>query len=60
MARVYLKASCGCGFTTEDMEKAKKHVAETGHKMDVFGKIVPFPFSPFSLLRDEASPAHPF
>jgi hypothetical protein len=41
VARVYLKASCGCGFATEDMEKVKKHVAETGHKMDVFGKIVP-------------------
>jgi hypothetical protein len=41
VVRVHLKASCGCGFTTEDIEKAKKHVAETGHKMDVFGKIVP-------------------
>jgi hypothetical protein len=41
MAKVYLKASCGCGFNTDDVEKAKKHVDETRHKMDVLGKITP-------------------
>jgi hypothetical protein len=37
--KVYLKANCGCGFTTDDIEKAKDHVKETGHTMDVFGQI---------------------
>jgi hypothetical protein len=41
MAKVYLKASCGCGFNTDYVEKTKKHVDETKHKMDVLGKITP-------------------
>jgi len=41
MAKVCLKASCGCGFTTDDIEKAKKHADEAKHRVDVLGKIEP-------------------
>jgi predicted adenine nucleotide alpha hydrolase (AANH) superfamily ATPase len=41
MVKIYLKANCGCGFSTDDIEKAKKHVEETKHKMDILGGITP-------------------
>ena len=33
--------NCGCGFTTRSVEAAKKHVANTEHKMEGLVRIRP-------------------
>lgn len=33
MADVNIKYACGCGFSTNDLEKAIAHVEKTGHTL---------------------------
>ncbi len=53
-ANIKVNANCGCGFhiTTEDkassgvnyvLVEARKHAVQTGHKMDLFGRVIPEP-----------------
>ena len=41
MARVSYHYSCGCGYTTENEERALEHSQKEGHIMDVKGNVVP-------------------
>jgi len=41
MVKIYYRYSCGCGFTTEQEDKAIEHVKETKHIMDVKGSVTP-------------------
>ena len=34
-----IKYNCGCGFKTNSYTEAAKHTADTGHSVDVSGKI---------------------
>lgn len=39
MTKVEVLASCGCGYSTRDLEKAKSHSETTFHKMTIFGSV---------------------
>jgi len=41
MVKIKYRYTCGCGFNTEQEEKALEHVKETGHIMDVKGSVTP-------------------
>lgn len=41
MAKAYYRYSCGCGFTTDDEEKALQHADEKNHILSVKGSVVP-------------------
>lgn len=41
MVKVTHYFTCGCGYNTENIEEAKNHVKETGHKMDLKGMVTP-------------------
>lgn len=42
MAEVNIKYACGCGFTTNDAQKAIDHVEKTGHTISsMTGTIKP-------------------
>lgn len=38
-AKTHIKYDCGCGFTTTDARKAEQHVVDTGHTLDVHGRV---------------------
>jgi hypothetical protein len=39
MAKIFLKASCGCGKTFTDMKEAMKHADKEEHNLNVLGSI---------------------
>ena len=38
-ADIQIQYTCGCGFRTEKLDEAVKHVKKTGHSMTVLGMI---------------------
>jgi hypothetical protein len=38
--RVNINYNCGCGYKCISFTEAEKHVEESGHSIDVSGKIV--------------------
>jgi len=41
MAQIQVKYRCGCGFTTNDPEKAVEHSDHNKHTIPVLGYIMP-------------------
>ena len=41
MARNNVTYSCGCGFSTKDLEEAGKHADETNHTLTANGTVHP-------------------
>jgi hypothetical protein len=39
MLKANISYNCGCGYKTTQYSDAEKHVTETGHMVDVSGKI---------------------
>ncbi len=39
--RTVVRIKCGCGYQTSNPLEAEQHVRDTGHKMDVSGKVTP-------------------
>ena len=51
-AIVIVKVYCGCGYETNNPLEAQEHCKETGHVLDISGKVFPNDPEPSPITRE--------